>query len=291
LEGLRVGRHHVNAAIFGKHGKTNALTVYDEYRKASKANLTASEISKLEKEAEQKARAKWEQQWGKDISPSQRGVAAQQLQGYIKQETNSAIINASRQKVLDKHGVSQVLTTEQYNALKEIGYNGEQVLSMNQLVEGVNNLSKQKTYYSTNMSNYDVPDKKIRNSLANWEVNGSFAGRVYAMNADGTRGEDVEFSDLNLMSDANTKGRKITGVYYSDVTPDKIIIQVGEGTGERYLVDPNALGTDVNNFINDARFNLRGVNSTERAQTITIGLANMLNSYNPTASTTSSKVQ
>lgn len=290
LEGLREGQQGIKASLFGKDGKSNALLVYDEYRRAGKSNLTAAEISALEKEAEKRATARWKQQWGENIPAIQRAIAAQHLQTYIQQERNSAILDAGRQKVLKKYGVSQVLTPEQYNALKAIGYNGEQLTSMSQLVTGINNLSKQKTYYSTNMSNYDIPDVKIRSALANWETNGSFAGRAYKMNTDGTRGGAIKFSDLDLKSDENDKGRKITGIYYSDVTPDKIIIQVGDGTGERYLVDPNVLGTDVNSFIENARANLRGVNSTERAQTITIGLANMLNSYNPTASTTSSKI-
>lgn len=291
LEGLRGGQQGIKASLFGKDGKSNALKVYDEYRKAGKSNLTAAEISALEKEADKRATAKWEEQWGEDIHVNQQKIAADQLNTYIQQERNKAILNASRQKVLKKYGVSQVLTPEQYDALKAIGYNGEQLTSMSQLVTGINNLSKQKTYYSTNMSNYDIPDLKIRSALSNWEANGSFAGRVYKLNTDGTRGEDMTFSDLNLKSDENDKGRKITGIYYSDVTPDKIIIQVGDGTGERYLVDPNALGTDVNSFIDNARANLKGVGSTERAQTITIGLAKMLNSYNPTASTTSPKIQ
>ena len=290
LEGLRGGQQGIKASLFGKDGKSNALLVYDEYRRAGKSNLTAAEISALEKEAEKRATARWKQQWGENIPATQQAIAAQQLQTYIQQERNSAILDAGRQKVLKKYGVTQVLTPEQYNALKAIGYNGEQLTSMSQLVTGINNLSKQKTYYSTNMSNYDIPDVKIRSALANWETNGSFSGRAYKMNTDGTRGGAVKFSDLNLKSDENDKGRKITGIYYSDVTPDKIIIQVGDGTGERYLVDPNVLGTDVNSFIENARANLKGVNSTERAQTITIGLANMLNSYNPTASTTSSKI-
>lgn len=290
LEGLRGGQQGIKASLFGKDGKSNALLVYDEYRRAGKSNLTAAEISALEKEAEKRATARWRQQWGENIPANQRAIAAQQLQTYIQQERNGAILDAGRQKVLKKYGVSQVLTPEQYNALKAIGYNGEQLTSMSQLITGINNLSKQKTYYSTNMSNYDIPDVKIRSALANWETNGSFSGRAYKMNTDGTRGGAIKFSDLNLKSDENDKGRKITGIYYSDVTPDKIIIQVGDGTGERYLVDPNVLGTDVNSFIENARANLKGVNSTERAQTITIGLANMLNSYNPTASTTSSKI-
>jgi hypothetical protein len=290
LESLGVGQQGIKASLFGKDGKANALLVYNEYRRAGKHNLTAAEISALEREAEKKATARWRQQWGENIPDNQKGVAAQQLQTYIQQERNSAIQNAGKQKVLKKYGVSQVLTTEQYNALKDIGYNGEQLTSMSQLVTGLNNLSKQKTYYSTNMGGYDIPDQKIRSALANWELNGSFSGRVYKMNTDGTRGGKMEFSDLNLKSDENTEGRKITGIYYSDVTPDKIIIQVGDGTGERYLVDPSVLGSDVYNFIEKARHNLKNASSTERAQTITIGLANMLNSYNPTASTTSSKV-
>ena len=287
LEGLRAGKQGIKASLFGKDGKANALLVYDEYRKAGRGNLTAAEIASIEKKASEKVEADWKKQHGNLPRDSRTSY---ELELKKKREINNAIVEAGRKKTLQKYGVSQVLTTEQYKALKDLGYNGEQLISMKQIVSGINNLSKEKTYYSTNMASYDIPDQKIRSALANWELNGSFSGRVYKMNTDGTKGGKMEFSDLNLKSDKNTQGRQITGIYYSDVTPDKIIIQVGDGTGERYLVDPSVLGADVYTFIEKARLNLKDASSTERAQTITIGLANMLNSYNPTASTTSSKV-
>lgn len=288
LQGLRAGTNGVKASIFGKTGKVNALTVYDEYRRAGANTLTSAQRSQADRVAEERAMKKFRDNWGTNIPPKQRGAAAQWLDRVRASERSAEYTAAARRAVLQKHGVSQVLTQDQYNTLKAIGYNGEQVMSMNQFSTRINNLSTQRTYYSTNMSNYTIPDQKIRNNLANWNTNGSFSGRVYKLTSNGSRGSAVKFKDLNLKSDTNKEGREITGVYYSDVTPDKIIIQVGSGTGERYLVDPNALGTNVNSFIVASRDQLKGVSSTERAQTITIGLANMLNSYNPTLSTTSS---
>ena len=290
LQGLRAGKNGVNARIFGKHGKANALQVYDEYRKANKSSLTAAQIAAADKQAEERAMRKFEATWGdrNSIAPQQKAQAAQWLNRVRESEKSAEYTKMARQSVLQKYGVSDVLSTDQYNALKAIGYNGEQLLSMDQLAEGVNNLSRQKTYYSTNMSNYSIPDKNIRDELAYWEKRGKFSGRAYVLNDDGSRGGHVSFKDLNLKSDDNDEGRQITGIYYSDVTPSDIIIQVGEGTGERYLVDPNALGTDVASFIENSRQQLANVSPTERAQTITIGLAKLLNSYNPTLSTTSS---
>lgn len=290
LQGLKAGDNGVRASIFGKDGKANALTVYDEYRKAGKATLTPAQVKEADKRAEATAMQKWEKAWGKreNIAPQQRGIAAQQLDNIRAREKAAEYTRVAQAAVLKKHGVTQVLTKDQYNTLKAIGYNGEQMLSMDQFNTVVNNLSTERAYYSTNMSGYNIPDTKIRSALGNWELNKSFSGRVYKLNADGTRGEAKSYSDLNLKSDDNPQGRQVTGIYYSDVTPTKIIIQLGDGTGDRYLVDPNALGREVQNFITNARAELQDVSSTERAQTITIGLANLLNSYNPTLSTTSS---
>jgi hypothetical protein len=294
LQGLKVGDNGVKASIFGKDGKANALTVYDEYRKAGKATLTPAQVKEADKRAEAIAMQKWEKMWGKpedrkNIPPQQRGIAAQQLDMMTAAQKAAEYTRVAQEAVLKKHGVTQVLTKDQYNTLKAIGYNGEQMLSMDQFNTAVNNLSTERAYYSTNMSGYSIPDAKIRSALGNWELNKSFSGRVYKLNADGTRGKAMSYSDLKLKSDNNPKGRQVTGIYYSDVTPTKIIIQLGDGTGDRYLVDPNALGSEVQNFITNARAELQDVSSTERAQTITIGLANLLNSYNPTLSTTSSQ--
>ena len=290
LQGLKAGNNGVRASIFGKNGKANALTVYDEYRKAGKATLTPAQLKEADKKAEETAMKKFREHWGTNIPAQQRTAAAQRLDRARANEKTAEYNRVAQAAVLKKHGVTQVLTRDQYNALKAIGYNGEQMLSMDQFNTAVNNLSTERTYYSTNMSGYNIPDTKIRSALGNWELNKSFSGRVYKLNADGTRGQAMSYSDLNLKSDDNDKGRQVTGIYYSDVTPTKIIVQLGDGTGDRYLVDPNALGSEVQNFITNSRAALKGVSSTERAQTITIGLANLLNSYNPTLSTTSSNI-
>lgn len=289
LQGLKAGNNSVRASIFGKNGKVNALTVYDEYRKAGKATLTPTQLKEADKKAEETAMKKYREHWGTDIPVQQRGAAAQWLDRVRANEKTAEYNRVAQAEVLKKYGVTQVLTRDQYNALKDIGYNGEQMLSMDQFNTAVNNLSTERTYYSTNMSGYNIPDTKIRSALGNWELNKSFSGRVYKLNADGTRGQAMSYSDLNLKSDDNNKGRQVTGIYYSDVTPTKIIVQLGDGTGDRYLVDPNVLGSEVQNFITNSRAALKDVSSTERAQTITIGLANLLNNYNPTLSTTSSK--
>lgn len=291
LQGLRAGENGVRASVFGKHGTVNAMKVYDEYRRAGKSTLTPAQLREADERAEATAMQKWEKSWGKreNIAPQQRGIAAQQLENIRAREKAAEYTRVAQAAVLKKYGVSQVLTTDQYNTLKALGYNGERTTSMDQFTAAVNNLSQERTYYSTNMSGYNIPDQKIRSALGNWETNGSFSGRVYRLNADGTRGKAMSYSDLNLKSEDNDKGRQITGIYYSDVTPTKIIVQLGDGTGDRYLVDPNALGSEVQSFITNSRTALQNVSSTERAQTITVGLANLLNSYNPTLSTTSSK--
>ena len=183
-----------------------------------------------------------------------------------------------------------MLTDAQYQALKGIGYDGVSPATMEDLISRVDALSQYKTYFSTNMSGYDVPDTIIRSSLGNWNTNKSFEGRVYKINSDGTRGKGIDYDDLNIYNDDNTKGRKVTDIAYDVNHPKQIIVQLGE-SGERYLMDPNILGTEVASFINQASSRITKDNASQAAQAITVQLAKILNDFNQTKPKSSAKAE
>ena len=279
LSELKVGNNGVKASIFGKNGTVNPVTVYDQAQREmdnAEKKVRDSYASKLKRAELNVGRYSYDD--GSFYEKANR----------VRSEMNSEIVSARNNaysKTLQDYGVTRTITKDQYDVLNDIGYKGDTIIEYSQLENYLNALAQQRTYYSTNMSGYDIPDKKIRAQMGNWETNGSFATRVYKLNANGTQGKKVSYKDLDLYNDSNDDGRKVTGIYYSAFTPDKIIVQIGEG-GDRYLVDPNALGSEVANMIKQTANYIKsnpGEDLTIASISTTNALSRMLNSYNPTA--------
>lgn len=279
LSGLKAGNQGVRASVFGKNGTVNPITVYDQAQAAMNS-------------AESRIRS----QYASRIRSAQ-SRAAYEVGGYgpesskvsrLQSEMKSAISTArsqAYQNTLQRYGVTQGITKDQYDALKAIGYKGGSTLSYSQLSDPLNAMAQQRSYYSTNMSGYDIPDQKIRAQLGNWNSNDSFSTRVYKLNADGTQGDAVSYKDLKLYDGSDNKGRKVTGIYYSAFTPGKIIVQLGE-SGDRYLMDPNVLGSEVAALVSQTSSIIKSdpsVDLTQASVATTTALSRLLNSYNPTA--------
>ena len=270
LAGLKAGSNSVKASVFGKNGRVNPITVYNEYQNEV-ANINSRHTTTYipgESSIEYGVRA--------------MGEAA------IRKTDKKKEIESAKKRIMQKYGVSEIITPDQVEALTAIGYKGEQVLKYSDFSNKLNNLVQQRAYYSTNMSEYSVADNNIRAQLGNWESLGQFSGKVYKLKSDGSQGAAVEYDDLNLKTDDNSLGREITGIYYSAYTPDKIIVQVGQ-SGERYLMDPNILGTSAAQLISGASSDIAsGMDKTEASILTTQYLAHILNGYNQTASKSSS---
>lgn len=279
LAGLKAGDQGVKASVFGKNGTVNPVTVYDQAQTAMRSAESRIRSQYASKIRDAESRAAYEIG---GIGPESDKVS--KLQAEMKSAISSAR-NQAYQSTLQRYGVSQGITKDQYDALKAIGYKGGTTVGYSQLTDPLNAMAQQRTYYSTNMSGYDIPDQKIRSQLGNWESNGSFSTRVYKLNADGTQGKAVSHKDLNLYNGTDNKGRKVTGIYYSAFTPGKIIVQLGE-SGDRYLMDPNVLGSEVASMINQASSIIKanpGEDLTTASVNVTSALSRLLNSYNPTA--------
>lgn len=303
LQGLKAGQNALQAKYFGKNGKAPVLALYEKYKDFQNAPYMVGKLGKVNSAipiiGDKKLKEIIIQAIpGFGTNNKYKDKSGQELYNYVsmgnKNRINSKIVEEA-QKVMKNdlqahNGASEIITKAQYEALLGLGYkDGEYakqgITHYSELLNKLNTLSQEKSYYSTNMSNYNIPGERIIGNLGYWNNSGSFSGRVYELNGDGTQGKDVSYKQMGLV-DSNGKSKPITDVAYSDVTPDKIIIQVGN-EGQRYLVDPNVLGNEVYNFIQDARGQLKGKTATERAQTITIGLIRLLNDYNKTASASS----
>lgn len=267
----------VKASVFGKDSNVNAMKVYEEYQET---------LRNINREVDSRG--------GYPVGVGSYGKIGEAMSASTSprpgKKSRAELIGEATKKIYDKYGVSEILTDAQYQALKGIGYNGESPATMEDLTSKVDALSQYKTYFSTNMSGYDVPDNIIRSSLGNWNTNKSFEGRVYKINSDGTRGKGIDYDDLNIYNDDNTKGRKVTDIAYDVNHPKQIIVQLGE-SGERYLMDPNILGTEVASFINQASSRITKDNASQAAQAITVQLAKILNDFNQTKPKSSAKAE
>lgn len=267
----------IKASVFGKEGNVNVLKAYEEYQET---------LKNINREVDSRG--------GYPIGVGSYGKIGEAMSESTSpkpgKKSRSELIGEATKKIYDKYGVSELLTDAQYQALKGIGYDGVSPATMEDLISRVDALSQYKTYFSTNMSGYDVPDTIIRSSLGNWNTNKSFEGRVYKINSDGTRGKGIDYDDLNIYNDDNTKGRKVTDIAYDVNHPKQIIVQLGE-SGERYLMDPNILGTEVASFINQASSRITKDNASQAAQAITVQLAKILNDFNQTKPKSSAKAE
>lgn len=280
LAGLKGGQQGIKASVFGKDGSVNPLAVYDQAQAAMASAETKVKNQYASKLRDARSRAAYEIGGYGYESDKVKAIEAQMKSDIAKAK------NQAYQNTLQKHGVTQGITKDQYEALKAIGYNGKsQMLSYSQLVEPLDRLAQERTYYSTNMSDYDIPDQKIRAQLGNWNINDNFSTAVYKLNSDGTQGDPVNYNDLKLEEGTKNKGRKVTGIYYSAFTPGKIIVQIG-ASGDRYLMDPNVLGSEVASLIRNTQRIIQedpDVSLTRASVETTELLSKMLNSYNPTA--------
>lgn len=274
VKGLSDKEGNVKASVFGKDGTVNPLKVYEEY---------SNTIKNINREIDSRG--------GYPRGVGSYGTIGEAMnEPYKPRKSRAELIGEAQQKIFEKYGVSEIISDAQYQTLKNIGYDGSSPATMEDLTSKIDALSQYKTYFSTNMSGYDVPDTIIRSSLGNWSNNKSFEGRVYKINADGTQGKGISYDDLNLYNDSNSKGRKVTDIAYDVNHPKQIIVQLGE-SGERYLMDPNILGSEVASFINQASSRITKDNASIAAQAITVQLAKILNDFNQTKPKSSAKAE
>lgn len=297
LKKLKVGTNGMSAKYYGKNGKANIMAVYREANRA----LTQAELAQAEAQANSETSA-WVNKQMKGVSQDSPGYATKRQQvatdmERIRQQklssAKSAIAAQIREDAMKKHGVTGVIDATTYNVLTNIGYTGDVMEGTNghlnweeEFTPYLKKKAQSKMIYSTAMSKYDHPNTLISNTLGNWENNDSFSGRVYKLNANGTRGgmveeyDDLDFSDTNKVSD----------ILYSAEHPNKLIVQIGEGSNaERYIMDPSVLGENVAAFITQNGALLKKeADKTKGSVTITAGISQFLNAYNQVLGDTSS---
>lgn len=198
-----------------------------------------------------------------------------------------------------RHGISKILTKEQYDKLQELGFENLQAdyngplkygSDINAAIKGtIDNSVKAKSYYSTLMSDYSMVEDRILPFLKNAEINDTFEGLVYSIDKNGKKKEVVDYEDFTLGSKDKTNNKVyLSDIAYSAQQPDMILITLSDGN--QYYIDPEAWDSSVKKLIDVANEAIKdGADKTEVAQNTTAALVGKINAFNQNKSKTSSK--
>ena len=261
LNSLKAGNDGVKSAYFGKTlGKVNPMKIYKEYKEALK-NTGAT---------------------ARTVKYSSVAVPVTELGMGNANKAKELILKKYR-----KYGVTDILSDEQYNALKSIGYSEKSSighLKFSTLLQGLNKQVVQKSSYSTNMADYETVNEKMLPNLRGRAAYGKDSGTVWAINKNGTRGDEEEVEDLNLYSkETNAKGNTITDVRYNPRFKGKIVIQLSDGT--LHITDPTVYDSNLANMIELMESN----HASPKA--ITMAITTSINERNKVKSKTDSKIE
>lgn len=279
--------------VFGENYDVDPMKVYEALKAAG--NDIYDEMEFTEEEAKE---------YQAKIRPYQsqlayaKGPQKKALENSITSIRNQMMKDKLPSYIASKYGVERILTDDEYNMLKDLNYthNPEKednldienpsIGNVNDLYNSLDKTSSVRTVWSTSMSGYEIPSNIIINNLARAKGSKNVAIKL---NSDGTATtKGATYKDMNLKDDNNKEGKEITDISYSEMYPGYVIITVG--TGNDYLVYPDALGSNYAEAINYAREMLADESPKDRSVAITKMIAKMLNNYNPTKSKTSSNV-
>lgn len=179
-----------------------------------------------------------------------------------------------------KYGVTDILSKDQYEALKSLGYDSIKPFEARRFSDVLNKFDEQveqRSRFSTNMANYDAfNEKAIPNMLSRDRYNNS-VGTLWEIKNDGSQGKPVKAKDLNL--DKN----KVTDVQYDPRHKGKIVIQMSDG--RMFIADPGIYDSNMANTIADGERNNAPASDIARA------IVNLLNERNKVKSKTDSKIE
>lgn len=269
LGALKAGYDGLKSSIFGSQaGKVNPMTIYEEFQQERKKHT--KQVTK-------------KQEVNNPYAPTPQ---------YVNVKTTVPDDDAAKKAVLQRYkqyGVSDILTDNQYNLLKDMGYNRTNNPSSGKarystIEQGFNGLVQQKNRYSVNMTKYDSVDEDIRGNLNSFSQYNQLSGRLWEIKENGKEGSPIKnASDLGLYSADNTKGNKVNGIYYDPQFKGKIVFRLSDG--KRYTATADVLGNEISSMIKymeaDKRFTPKH---------IAAALYEALNTKNKVQSETDSKM-
>ena len=198
----------------------------------------------------------------------------------------------TKKKVLGKYkqyGVTDILSENQYNLLKDMGYSKDNSPSAGKarysdIKNKFNTLVQQKNRYSVNMTKYDSVHDTLEGNIAERSNYKTLSGNVWPIEENGKLGNPIkDAKDINLYNSRNNKeGFMVDGIYYDPQYKGKIVFRVN---GKRYVANASILGNEFQTLISgmeaDGRF---------KPQHIAGALYEALNQKNKVQGETDSKI-
>ena len=279
------GKVKLNKEVFGEEYGVDPMKVYEALQEAGGDIYNEMEFTEDEAKEYQARIRPYQSQLAYAEGPQKKA-----LQNSIISIRNAMMKEKLPKYIASKFGVSRVLTKDEYNMLKDIEYkynkpDTDDIGNSDELFNSLDKTASTRTVWSTSMADYEIPSRMIISNLAGARGTKNVA---YEISPDGTKGKLRSYKEMNLKDEANKEGREITDIAYSDMHPGYIILTVG--SGNYYLVNPNALGSNYEEALNSFRYLLKDESPRDRSIAITKALAKMLNNYNPVKSKTKSGI-
>lgn len=254
LSSLKGGYDGLKASVFGRYtNSVNPMAIYEDYQNELKKHTKKEHVYEN----------------GTDMIKS------------VPDE------NAAKRATLskyNKYGVSDILSKDQYNILKGMGYTNTSKFGnrFSTLEKDFNKLATQYTRYSTKMSGYDLPDEAVRTNILRMPDVQFRSGKIWEMQDDGSLGSTItDKSDLNLKTNDNTKGNQVTDIQYDPQHKGKILITFGD---KRVIASPDIIDAQLTKALDI--WEKKGYDP----RIITGMIGKWMNTYNKTQSKTDSKV-
>lgn len=250
---LKGGNDGFKASYFGNRlGQVNPLAIYEEYQEERKKH-------------------------------TKRQLVEEEGTTKVKNVTDE---DAAKKAILSKYGkygVSNVLSTQQYDILKGMGYNNKSTFSkFSDIENGLDKLAVQNTRYSTKMAGYDIPDESIRTNILRMTDQQFRSGMMWDLNDDGSVGSPVRNKkSLKLKTNSDSKGNEVADIQYDPQHKTKVLVTFSDGS--RKIASPDIIDAQLTKAIH------RWENDGYDPRVITGMISKWLNTYNKQQSKTSSK--
>lgn len=258
LNSLKGGYDGLKASVFGRYtNSVNPMAIYEDYQNELKKHTKREHVYEN----------------GTDM---------------IKNVPDE---NAAKRATLSKYrkyGVSDILSKDQYNILKGMGYTNTSKFGnrFSALEKDLDKLATQYTRYSTKMSGYDLPSDAVRTNILRMPDAQFKSGKMWDMKDDGSLGSPVtNKNDLNLKTNDNTKGNEVTDIQYDPQHKGKILITFSDGT--RKIASPDIIDAQLTRALNTWETAGRDKKGYD-PRIITGMISKWLNTYNKTQGKTSS---
>ena len=204
----------------------------------------------------------------------------------------SSDYEGAAEAIKKKYGVTKILTEQEYNALKSLGYDENSRLSdfnNNGFEQRINRAGSSYAATSTNMADYGHAQSVIFPAMQRY-YRDSNPGFLYEYTSKG-RGKAVSFNDVVKFDDKNKPNVSIDDISYSIKSPNDLILTVG---GKDYYISPEGYGRDLQKIVQgykDRYWNLLETpeDKSQYQDMVTEAIRNELDRFNKVRGNTDSK--